>query len=324
MVDVSVIIPVYNPGVLIKRCLDSILAQEGGYTFEVLLVDDGSTDDSSKIIESYQNSDFRLFHQKNAGPACARNKGISEAKGKYIAFIDADDFWCPTFFERMIGFLDTYQECIAVSSAQKHLTVSGDNVSPACLDNYKEPFIIEDFFKTNSRWDFVCTGSMMVRSEIVKSIGGQRSDLRITEDLEFWALLATMGKWGFVPDILFTSDGTDTISNQEIWLKKMTVRWANAPQIEQWQRRILENQPALADSISFKVARGAVSRNLTYCQLLSGRTEIARQEAKQYGTYFIHDGIGMLMNICKYSSFTWIFLCRVLQYRESHRFSSID
>ena len=98
-IDISIIIPVYNPGNLIKRCLDSILAQKGSYTYEVLMVDDGSTDNSSEIIDSYRNPAFRLMHQENSGPAKARNKALGEAKGKYVCYIDADDYWEESFFE---------------------------------------------------------------------------------------------------------------------------------------------------------------------------------------------------------------------------------
>ena len=115
MIDISVIIPVYNAGPLIKRCLDSVLAQKGDYTYEVLLIDDGSTDDSVDIIKSYNNTKFKIFQQKNAGPATARNKGIKEAQGKYITFLDADDYWENTFFDETISFAilkDTCFSCI--------------------------------------------------------------------------------------------------------------------------------------------------------------------------------------------------------------------
>ena len=78
-IDISVIIPVYNAATLLPRCLNSILAQKGGYEYEVLLIDDGSTDDSVEIIESYKNPHFKVFRQENAGPSKARNKGLLEA-----------------------------------------------------------------------------------------------------------------------------------------------------------------------------------------------------------------------------------------------------
>ena len=319
-VDISVIIPVYNASVLLRRCLDSVLAQKGNYTYEVLLVDDGSTDDSVEILKSYNNPHFRLFQQENAGPAKARNRGIQEAKGKYLTFIDADDYWEDTFFEETMGFLEKHQECIAVSVGQKHLTLSGESISPACIKDYSESIVIDDFFGFWANWMHVCTGSMMARTDVIKPTGGQRTDLRITEDLEFWALLATKGKWGFIPKILFVSDGTDLVKDSKAWLKKMQIRWNNAPTIGDWERRLIESEPNLKDDDGYKKAIGRVSRNLTYCQLLSGRIQLAREEALKYGNYFTKDSIGKLMNLAKWTPLTWWMLCKFLQYREYHRF----
>lgn len=318
-IDVSVIIPVYNPGKLIQRCLDSILAQEGEYSYEVILVDDGSTDDSEALILAYQNPHFIFLKQENAGPAAARNKGIAMAKGTFLTFIDADDYWEPSFFKETIGFLDEHQDCLAVSVAQRHLTVSGEFNAPSCYSFMDKSIVLHDFFEFWADWMHVCTGSMMARTDAVKKTGGQRSDLRITEDLEFWALLATQGKWGFIPDILFTSDGTDTIIGRDGWIKKMKIRWANAPTIAEWEKRIVASKPELLRRESYKRARGRISRNLTYSQLLSGRTKLARQDALLYGAYFKQDSMGKLMNFCKKNPLLWWMMCKFLIYREYHR-----
>ena len=98
-IDISVIIPVYNAALLIDRCLDSVFAQNGIYKTEVILIDDGSTDNSVEIIKNRrEQSQIILLQQKNAGPAVARNKGLAIASGKYAAFLDDDDYWLPDFF----------------------------------------------------------------------------------------------------------------------------------------------------------------------------------------------------------------------------------
>ena len=319
-IDISVIIPVYNAAALLPRCLNSILAQKGGYEYEVLLIDDGSTDDSVGIIESYKNPHFKVFRQENAGPSKARNKGLLEAKGKYVAFLDADDYWEDRFFIETIAFLQKHDECIAVSVGQQHLTVSGKYTAPACLSDYSESIVIDDFFDFWATWMHVCTGSIMICSEYANETGGQRTELRITEDLEFWALLATYGKFGFIPQVLFTSDGTELIKDGKGWLKKMQIRWQNAPSIAEWEQRIITHKPSLINDESYRKARGRISRNLTYCQLLSGRIALARSEAQKYGRYFIKDTIGRLMNIAKQTAPSWWLLCKFLTYREYHRF----
>lgn len=88
----SIIIPIYNAEQFIRRCIDSILEQT--YTdFELLLIDDGSTDDSSRICDVYSENDSRIkvFHKKNGGVSSARNVGLDNANGEWIVFIDSDD-----------------------------------------------------------------------------------------------------------------------------------------------------------------------------------------------------------------------------------------
>ena len=102
-IKVSVIVPVYNAEKYIKRCLDSILAQSYRY-FEVLLIDDGSTDNSGKICDEYALNDnrIRVIHKENSGVSATRNIGITEAKGDYIAFVDSDDYIKSDMFEKMV------------------------------------------------------------------------------------------------------------------------------------------------------------------------------------------------------------------------------
>lgn len=94
MTTISVIVPVYNVEKYLPHCIDSILAQT--FTdFEVLLIDDGSTDNSGKICDEYavKDSRIRVFHKKNGGVSSARNLGLEEAKGDYVIFLDSDDYY---------------------------------------------------------------------------------------------------------------------------------------------------------------------------------------------------------------------------------------
>jgi len=104
-VKVSVIIPLYNKARYIQRALDSVLAQTWA-EYEVIVVDDGSTDHSGEIVGQYSDPRIRLITQANAGPGAARNCGLAEAKGEYVAFLDADDEWLPTFLEKCLDVLE--------------------------------------------------------------------------------------------------------------------------------------------------------------------------------------------------------------------------
>ncbi|MBE9060267.1 glycosyltransferase family 2 protein [cf. Phormidesmis sp. LEGE 11477] len=89
----SVIIPVHNREILITRTLDSVLSQEYK-DYEIIVIDDGSIDRTSQVVEGY-DSRIKLIRQQNKGPGQARNLGIKQARGKYVAFLDSDDFWFP-------------------------------------------------------------------------------------------------------------------------------------------------------------------------------------------------------------------------------------
>lgn len=181
-------------------------------------MDDGSTDDS--VIKARDEENIILYQQQNAGPSMARNKGVELAHGKYVTFIDADDYWEDSFIEKTVSFLEEHDDCVAVNVAQRHLTISGEHVAPVCYSEYSKPFVLDDFFLFWATFMHVCTGSVVIRPKVIKQTGGMRTGLRITEDLEFWALVSTYGRWGVIPEILFVSDGVETITDQTEWLKK--------------------------------------------------------------------------------------------------------
>ncbi len=91
--DISIIIPAYNVEAFIGQCMDSILYQDGAQDFEIIVVDDGSTDNTAQIVQdySYSNSNIKLITQKNSGVSVARNNAMSRARGHFISFVDADD-----------------------------------------------------------------------------------------------------------------------------------------------------------------------------------------------------------------------------------------
>ena len=208
--DLSIIIPVYNASLLINRCLDSVFNQTTQYTYEVILVDDGSTDNSIEIIKSRKEKNITLYQQKNSGPSVARNKGIELAKGEFIAFLDADDYWLDGFIEKTLSFIESDSNLVAVSVAQRH-TVYGKPPKETSFQKRitESTYILNDFFDYWATNQHVCTGSLVIKSSVAKDTKGMRNNLRVTEDLEYWFLLSTYGKWGIIPEILFVSDGGD-------------------------------------------------------------------------------------------------------------------
>lgn len=320
MIDLSIIIPVYNAGLLIGRCLDSIVTQYGEYEVEVICIDDGSTDNSVEIIENRKEPNITLLRQPNSGPAAARNKGIAAAKGRYLALLDADDYWQTGFIAETVSFLDAHPECIAVSVAQRHITLSGDHLAPAYISesgHREEGFVLNDFYTFWAKNNHVCTGSITIRTQIAQQTGGQREELRICEDLEFWAYLATFGKFGFIPKVLFVSDG-NKVTEQIGWVEKNIKRWNSAPTIENWEQRIITS---MGDNVSdaYKKARGRIARNLCYSIIMSKRSELAYHQVRKYRNDFPNGIITRLLWLASTNKWIWKLITGVLVYREYHR-----
>ena len=146
MPKVSVIIPVYNAQDFIGETLDSVLAQT--FTaYEILLVDDGSTDRSKEIIQAYVRKDparLRYIYQANQGPGAARNHAIREARGEYLAFLDADDLWMPQRLEEGVRVLDARPEIALVHAQTIRIGEKGEPTEQAERD---ERYLSGNIFK---------------------------------------------------------------------------------------------------------------------------------------------------------------------------------
>ena len=114
MATVSIVIPLYNKGFIIHKTIKSVLEQT--FTdFEVVIVNDGSTDSSFEIVSQFSDKRIKLFQQENKGAASARNVGIEKATSNLIAFLDADDFWYPNHLEELVKLADNNKFLIGIT-----------------------------------------------------------------------------------------------------------------------------------------------------------------------------------------------------------------
>ena len=150
---ISVVVPVYNKKEYLRKCIDSILAQT--YTYlEVILVDDGSTDGSSEIVDEYELHDkrVRVVHKENGGLSSARNRGIKEARGKYVGFVDADDYIEKDMYANLCKAYKDYPDEPIFEATEKMeepvcIAVLPDHPTPVEMRihvNEPVPFIIYD------------------------------------------------------------------------------------------------------------------------------------------------------------------------------------
>ena len=195
---ISIIIPLYNKEASIATALRGVLAQTY-QDFEVVVVDDGSTDGGAAVVEQFDDPRIRLIRQTNGGVSAARNRGIVEARGEHVAFLDADDEWMPEFLEEIAALIAEYPECKA--RATNYIFNSNGVKSPTILR--KMPFtegrgVLTNYFEVAScshppMW----TSAVCIDRDLLQEIGGFPLGIKSGEDLLVWARTAVRTQWAF-------------------------------------------------------------------------------------------------------------------------------
>ena len=126
---ISVIIPLYNKGPYVKRAIQSVFNQSI-QDFEIIVVEGGSTDNGPEVVRTFKDPRFLVIHQVEKGVSAARNEGVQAARSDFIAFLDADDEWMPTFIETVLRLKDTYPKAGAYFTAIKEIGPNNDEISP--------------------------------------------------------------------------------------------------------------------------------------------------------------------------------------------------
>lgn len=183
---VSVIIPAYNAAGCVRRAVDSVLAQSFR-DFELLVVDDGSSDDTLEVLAAYGDR-LRPLAQANGGPAAARNHGLRQARGEYVAFLDADDHWRPDKLARQVQLLDARPEIGFCSSATDVVDAAG---APVCAwPCQPDAGPLPDILFLRGTVISGSTSGVLARRSLVLAQGGFDENLRGFEDPDLWIRLA--------------------------------------------------------------------------------------------------------------------------------------
>jgi len=189
---VSVVMPLYNKASELKRAINSVLSQTF-QNFELVVVNDGSTDRGPDIVRSIEDSRIRIFDQKNAGASAARNRGIGEAHSELIAFLDADDEWKPNFLKTILKLQERYSECSVFATNYLYFVSKGNYRQPIIRGVPPHPWdgILMDYFAIASKSDPpLCSSAVAVKKSAIQSVGMFPVGVTSGEDLLTWATLA--------------------------------------------------------------------------------------------------------------------------------------
>lgn len=188
---ISVVIPLYNKAQSVRKTLDSVLAQTCKY-FEIVIVDDGSTDGSADVAEAFLQASrlspfaIRLIRKSNGGVSSARNRGIQEAKYRYIAFLDADDYWEPTYLETQAKMIHDFPNAKMWGTAWGMMMddekYEGHGIRIAknhrgIVDNYQ--YFAENMF-------LYCTDVVVIDKQIFDTIDMFDERISCGEDVDLW------------------------------------------------------------------------------------------------------------------------------------------
>ena len=243
---ISIIIPTYNRAALLKETLESVLAQT--YTdYEIIIIDDGSTDHTEETVQAFLTDDrIRYIKQPNAGVSVARNHGIFEARGEWIAFLDSDDLWFPDKLEKQMAFLAEHPTagavCCPAYAYQDGQIQKNEEGMMIRLHTERNTSVLpfELFATTNYVWP----SSVVVRKLILYHAGLFEGGLKIGEDFCLWVKIARFTDFWLINDVLgcfrfhetntyaYESRGNSESQFYDRMVRKLQmVRWSDEPYI---------------------------------------------------------------------------------------------
>ena len=191
----SVVVPVYQKGNYVEKCINSVLCQNYPF-YEIILVDDGSTDNSGKICDDYaaKYSQIHVYHKKNTGVSDTRNYGISKSTNPYIAFLDADDFWDMGFLSEIAKLIQKYPQCGMYSTnfykiCFGHLLENETEITGDC--------VVDNYFKQSLYNTIVNSSNVVIKKNLLLEVGGFPVGMIDAEDLYTWVKIASISKCAY-------------------------------------------------------------------------------------------------------------------------------
>lgn len=224
IIQVSVVIPLYNKEAYIKRALESILDQSA-QDFEIIVVDDGSTDEGVRVIKEFRDSRIVIVQQKNLGVSAARNRGILESKYELIAFLDADDEWMPNFLETILKLRVDYPHA-GLYATNYHIVGNEGKTNTICdslMPSTPINELLHNYFQiVKYGCHIFCSSSVAVPKQVFSQVGVFNDKVWWGEDDDIWGRIALKYPLAFSrkPCAFYYRDIVDSALH-----KKIPIKW---------------------------------------------------------------------------------------------------
>lgn len=218
----SIVIPVYNKEKFVTKTIESVLSQTF-IDYEIIIVNDGSTDLSEAKISAFKDNRIKYYSKKNEGVALARNFGIEKATADYICFLDADDYWYPTFLETMHRYSSELPEqkvfAAAIEIETKNKTIPAHySILPT------SDFQIVNFFDASQKECALWTSSVCIHKSVFEKVGDFDTNIKHGEDTELWIRIGLQFPIVFIRKILarYVYDDKSISRNSNYYFEQYT------------------------------------------------------------------------------------------------------
>lgn len=216
----SVVIPLYNKEISINNTVNSVLSQNHK-DFELIIVNDGSTDNSLSVVEAIRDDRVRIINKPNGGVSSARNTGIEHARYDWIAFLDGDDLWQPRFLEEIENMIHDFPLADIIST-----NYTGGHVGQGIT--YGKRGYVADYYGTVLKYgNIICSSAVCVKKSCFSQAGGFKLYLCYGEDLEMWSRLINAYTLAYSPEILSHYD-MDAENRPQVTSIIPHKHWANS------------------------------------------------------------------------------------------------